>query len=236
MTIQHNLPIDDAANSNPNNVANPSNEPHTEQQQQPLPPIIYPKRKRKRQLFTKDVENLLYAMGDRPYSLDPTVSALEDILVDFISRLSHTMVHYAASQGRNRIKLNDLAFALRNDPLKLGRMLYILEQSQKIEKAKKLFDEEQGGSSDKKGGAFGKIGDDDDEDDDGDGDGEDDGDGDGEGEGEGRDGEGEGGGGTDGSGKKKKKVVELDENGKPKKRKYKKRKVDDGSSSKGTTG
>ena len=89
-------------------------------------------------------------MGDRPYSLDSTVSALEDILVDFISRLSHTMVNYASSQGRNRIKLNDLEFALRNDPLKLGLMLYILEQSHKIERAKKLFDEEQGGPDKKR--------------------------------------------------------------------------------------
>lgn len=168
-------------------------------------------------------------MGDRPYSLDSTVSALEDILVDFISKLSHTMVHYAASQGRNRIKLNDLAFALRNDPLKLGRLLYILEQSQKIERAKKLFDEEQGG--DKKRDVFAKIGEEDDdeeEDEDGDGDGE-------EGYGYGGGSGGGGGdagneGGDDGdvSGKKsKKKKVELDENGKPKKRKYKKRKLED---------
>lgn len=218
--FEPNLPPKDATNIN-SNVSNQSNQQNTELEQQ-LPPILYPKRKRKRQLFTKDIENLLYAMGDRPYSLDSTVSALEDILVDFISRLSHTMVNYASSQGRNRIKLNDLAFALRNDPLKLGRMLYILEQSHKIERAKKLFDEEQGGP-DKKRDMFGKIGDDDEDEDDGDSDGE------------GREGNGVGGDGNGGNttGKKKKKV-ELDENGKPKKRKYKKRKLEDGST-KGTT-
>lgn len=203
---EQNLPTDSgAAATNSNNASDSSN---TESN---LPPILYSKRK-KRQLFTKDIENLLYAMGDRPYSLNSTVSALEDILVDFISRLSHTMVHYAASQGRNRIKLNDLAFALRNDPLKLGRMMYILEQSHKIERAKKLFDEEQG-TLDKKGDLFGKLGDDDEDEEDGEGDGK---------EGEAVSKQGESGSG-DAVGKKKRKV-ELDETGKPKKRKYTKRK------------
>ncbi|CAK9442366.1 uncharacterized protein LODBEIA_P61090 [Lodderomyces beijingensis] len=106
-----------------------------------LPPIAYPKRKRKG-LFLKDIENMLYAMGDTPFSLESTINAVEDILVEYIATLSTQMVHRAASQGRrNRIKLNDLAFVLRNDPLKLSRMLYFLEQSRKIEKAKKMFDD-----------------------------------------------------------------------------------------------
>ncbi|EMG45892.1 TAF13 Transcription initiation factor TFIID subunit 13 [Candida maltosa Xu316] len=108
----------------------------------PLPPITNPKRKRKRQkLFAKDIENLLYAMGDRPVSTDATVNALEDVLVEYISQLSYSMVNFAKSQNRTRVKLNDLAFSLRNDPLKLARFRYILEQSYKIEKAKRMFDD-----------------------------------------------------------------------------------------------
>ncbi|KAI5959918.1 uncharacterized protein KGF55_005150 [Candida pseudojiufengensis] len=108
-----------------------------------LPPIQYNRKKSKtRKLFSKDIENLLYSMGDQPYSLDSTISTLEDLLIEFITQLSTKMVNYASSQGRNRIKLNDLAFVLRNDPLKLSRMLYILEQQQRIEKAKKLFEED----------------------------------------------------------------------------------------------
>ncbi|KAI3404607.1 hypothetical protein KGF56_002602 [Candida oxycetoniae] len=118
---------------------------------QNLPPIQYPKRKRKG-LFTKDIENILYAMGDTPFSHESTVNAVEDILIEYIATLATQMVDRAVSQGRrNRIKLNDLAFVLRNDPLKLSRMLYILEQSHKIEKAKKMFDDEaQDGTGKKK--------------------------------------------------------------------------------------
>ena len=107
-----------------------------------LPPITNPKRKRKRQkLFTKDIENLLYAMGDRPVSTDATVNALEDVLVEYITQVSYSMVNFAKSQNRTRVKLNDLAFTLRNDPAKLARFRYILEQSYKIERAKRMFDD-----------------------------------------------------------------------------------------------
>lgn len=216
----------------------------------PLPPVIYPKRKRKG-LFTKDIENLLFAMGDAPYTQESTINAIEDILIDYVTMLASKMVHRASSQGRrNRIKLNDLAFVLRHDPLKLSRMLYILEQSHRIEKAKKMFndDDDAQDASGKKvkrkgGGLFDdeSDGDDDEEDDGGDGE-------NGEGGGErgvhyneedGEDGEG----GSkeesllgepvlDAEGniirrkrKYKKRAVEYDENGNVIKKKYKKRKT-----------
>ncbi|EGW29914.1 uncharacterized protein SPAPADRAFT_63545 [Spathaspora passalidarum NRRL Y-27907] len=116
---------------------------------QSLPPITQAKRKRRKQrLFTKDIENLLYAMGDRPVSTDATVSALEDILVEYLTDLSGQILMFARSQGRSRIKMNDLAFALRRDPLKLARFQYIIEQSQKIERAKKMFEDKANDYSD----------------------------------------------------------------------------------------
>ncbi|CAI5760300.1 unnamed protein product [Candida verbasci] len=110
--------------------------------QEQLPPITFQRKKRKRQrLFTKDIENLLYAMGDKPVSTELTVNTLEDILVDYITQLSYQMLNFARTQNRTRIKLNDLAFVLRNDPLGLARFQYIMEQSYKIERAKKMFDD-----------------------------------------------------------------------------------------------
>lgn len=102
-----------------------------------IPP---PRRRRRARLFSKDIETLLYSLGDGPVSLDSTVGCLEDCLVEFLSDLSHESLKYARSHGRSRIKIDDLPFALRNDPLKLGRMNYIREQLAKIEKAKKLYD------------------------------------------------------------------------------------------------
>ncbi|RKP30270.1 TFIID-18kDa-domain-containing protein [Metschnikowia bicuspidata] len=97
-------------------------------------------RRRKRQLFNKDIENLLYAMGDGPVSLDATVACLEDCLVDYLTDLAHEALRYARSQGRSRVKIYDLPFALRHDPMKLGRMNYIRDQLIKIERAKKMYD------------------------------------------------------------------------------------------------
>lgn len=102
-----------------------------------LPP---PRRRRRPRLFTKDIETILYAMGDGPISLDSTVKCLEDCLVEFLSELSHGALQFARSHGRSRIKIDDIPFALRNDPQKLGRMNYIREQLAKIEKAKKMYD------------------------------------------------------------------------------------------------
>ncbi|KAI5949334.1 hypothetical protein KGF54_005569 [Candida jiufengensis] len=175
-----------------------------------LPSIQATKRKSKnRKLFAKDIENLLYSMGDQPYSLESTISALEDLLIEFITKLSTSMVNYAKTQGRNRIKLNDLAFALKNDPLKLSRMLYILEQQQRIEKAKKLFEEDND-----------KVKMDDDDDDNNSND-EDDGENDNDEENLQNDDNQN----LTATGRKKykKRAVEYDEDGKPKRKKYKKR-------------
>lgn len=127
------------------------------------------KRKRKPRLFTKDIENLLFAMGDRPALTDATVAALEDVLTEYLVELCHKFQAYAHTQGRTRVKMNDLVFALRNDPLKLARLEYIVDQNDRIQRAKKMFEAKTGnfsenGDKGKKG--FADLDDDDDEDDD----------------------------------------------------------------------
>ncbi|GEQ71260.1 hypothetical protein JCM33374_g4941 [Metschnikowia sp. JCM 33374] len=79
-------------------------------------------------------------MGDGPVSLDSTINCLEDCLVEFLTDLSQESLQFARMHGRSRIKVDDVPFALRNDPPKLGRMDYIRESLAKIEKAKKLYD------------------------------------------------------------------------------------------------
>jgi transcription initiation factor TFIID subunit 13 len=107
-----------------------------------LPPITnLKKRRRKQRIFQKDIEALLYGMGDGPILSDQTVGALEDILQEYLMDLCHKTLGYAKSQGRSRIKMNDICFTLRNDPLKLARFQYILEQTYRIERAKKMLDD-----------------------------------------------------------------------------------------------
>lgn len=73
-------------------------------------------------------------------SQESTVNCLEDCLLEFLQDCSHELLQYARSQGRTRIKVDDLPFALRNDPSKLGRMHYIRESLAKITEAKKMYD------------------------------------------------------------------------------------------------
>lgn len=97
------------------------------------------KRRKRQRIFQKDIETLLYGMGD--LLLDPTVAALEDILQEYLLDLCNQTLVYAKSQGRSRIKMTDLAFAIRNDPLKLARYEYINEQTLRIDRAKKMLDD-----------------------------------------------------------------------------------------------
>lgn len=104
-------------------------------------PTLNPKRKKKQRLFTKDIEQLLYSLGDSSYGYEPTVNALEEVLIEFLTDLCHNTSIYAKAHGRNKVKMDDFPFALRNDPLKLARIEYIIKQSQRIEKVKKMFDD-----------------------------------------------------------------------------------------------
>lgn len=114
--------------------------------------VVPPNRKRKRKprLFSKDIENLLFALGDRPALTDGTIAALEDVLIEYLVDLCHKFQSYAHTQGRTRVKMNDVVFALRNDPLKLARLEYIVEQNDRIQRAKKMFEA--------KTGSFAEIG------------------------------------------------------------------------------
>lgn len=80
-------------------------------------------------------------MGDGPVSLDSTVNCLEDCLVEYLSDMMHETSQFAKSQGRSKIKQDDLPFALRNDPMKLGRLEDIKELLNKITRARNMLDE-----------------------------------------------------------------------------------------------
>lgn len=87
-------------------------------------------------------------------------------MVEYLVDLSSKILTFAKSQGRSRIKMNDLAFALRNDPLKLARFQYIIEQNHRIERAKKLFEDKTGNFNEGSTGNSGRNMDDSDEDED----------------------------------------------------------------------
>ncbi|KAG7193243.1 Transcription initiation factor TFIID subunit 13 [Scheffersomyces spartinae] len=100
------------------------------------------KRKRKQRLFLKDVAQLLWALGDPSPSNEATITALDDILVEWVVDLCHKLQRYAKAHGRTRVKMDDVPFTLRNDPAKLARFQHLTEQIVRILEARRLFDDD----------------------------------------------------------------------------------------------
>ncbi|KAG5358139.1 Transcription initiation factor TFIID subunit 13 [Yarrowia sp. B02] len=102
-------------------------------------------RKRKRtNLFVNDIKPLLYAFGDVSEPYPETVAALEDILTDYIVDTCHEAAKMAEIAGRQKIKVDDFKFLLRNDPRKLGRAEELLVLQKEFVEARKAFDSTEG--------------------------------------------------------------------------------------------
>lgn len=98
----------------------------------------YPRGKQRQ--FTGDLKSLLYAFGDCSAPHIDTIHTLEDVVASHL--LDIVMEANKARTIRNGSKLteNDLNFALRRDPVKLGRVNDLFNLNKEITKAKKMID------------------------------------------------------------------------------------------------
>ena len=81
---------------------------------------------------------MMYAFGDE----DPTpgsIAVMEDILIDYITELCTQAGK--VSGPRQKVKVDDFKFVLRNDAKKLGRVEELLSMQKEIQQSRKLFDE-----------------------------------------------------------------------------------------------
>lgn len=98
----------------------------------------YPRGKQRQ--FTADLKSLLYAFGDSSMPHIDTIHTLEDVVTSHL--LDVIMEANKARTVRNGSKLteHDLNFALRRDPIKLGRVNDLFNLNKEITKAKKMID------------------------------------------------------------------------------------------------
>ncbi|EJS42498.1 taf13p [Saccharomyces arboricola H-6] len=96
---------------------------------------------KKTNLFNKDVSSLLYAYGDVPQPLQATVQCLDELVSGYLVDICTNAFHTAQNSQRNKLRLEDLKFALRNDPVKLGRAEELIATNKLITEAKKQFNE-----------------------------------------------------------------------------------------------
>jgi len=83
----------------------------------------------------------MYAFGDDPDPLPESVQVLDEIVTEYIADMCHDAARLAAQARRNKIKVDDFKYALRNDPKKLGRVEELLVMSKVIADARKQFDD-----------------------------------------------------------------------------------------------
>jgi transcription initiation factor TFIID subunit 13 len=86
------------------------------------------------------VSSLLVAFGDHPPPLPATISALDEILTDFIIETCHYAALSASYSRRQKIKSDDFKFVLRRDEVLLGRVQEQLWRERKLKEDRKMVD------------------------------------------------------------------------------------------------
>jgi len=88
----------------------------------------------------QELQHFLFAHGDVPQSLETTKKVLDELITDFITELCFEAHRSASLAGRQKIKLDDIRFACRKNPLYLGKIEEMLDKKSEIDKTRKLMD------------------------------------------------------------------------------------------------
>ncbi|CAA0831975.1 Transcription initiation factor TFIID subunit 13 [Striga hermonthica] len=97
--------------------------------------------KRKRGMFQKELQHMMYGFGDELHPLPETVSLVEDIVVEYVTDMA-SLVHKAQDVASKRGKLmtEDFLFLIRKDLPKLNRCTELLSMNEELKQARKAFD------------------------------------------------------------------------------------------------
>lgn len=85
----------------------------------------------------------LIAHGDSRQPLPETIRVLDEILTEFIQGVSFEAARVAQLAGRQKVKYEDFQFAMRKNPVFLGKAAENKELREILEKQRKTFTEEQ---------------------------------------------------------------------------------------------
>lgn len=99
--------------------------------------------KYKQKLFSNDLKALLCAYGDSSSPNADTIQALEDILISYLADIMTEANKARVLQKKNKLTVEDIMFALRKDPVKLGRAYDLKEMDRQITMAKKMFGDDE---------------------------------------------------------------------------------------------
>ena len=103
-------------------------------------------------LILHSVTQALYAYGDDKFPLPETVRVLDEIATDFIIETCFSAAKSAECCGRSKLKVDDFKFAIRGDPMLLGRVNELLAMDKHISTARKAFKTDEGREGLERGG------------------------------------------------------------------------------------
>jgi len=92
----------------------------------------------RRRYFSKELRCMLYGYGDDRNPYTETVDFLEDLVMEFITEMTHN----AMDIGRaGRVQVEDIIFLVRKHPRMYARVRELLTMNEELKKARKAFDE-----------------------------------------------------------------------------------------------
>ncbi|XP_015693784.1 transcription initiation factor TFIID subunit 13 [Oryza brachyantha] len=94
--------------------------------------------KRKRGVFQKDLQHMMYGFGDDANPLPETVALVEDIVVEYVTDLVHKAQNVASKRGK--LLTEDFLYLIRKDVRKLHRATELLSMNEELKQARKAFD------------------------------------------------------------------------------------------------
>ncbi|KAL5730006.1 Transcription initiation factor TFIID subunit 13 [Ranunculus cassubicifolius] len=97
-----------------------------------------PSFKRKRGVFQKDLQHMMYGFGDDQNPLPETVALLEDIAVEYVTDLVNKAQEIASKRGK--LLTEDFLYLIRKDRPKLKRCTELLSMNEELKQARKAFE------------------------------------------------------------------------------------------------
>lgn len=92
----------------------------------------------RKRIFSKELRCMMYGFGDDQNPYTESVDLLEDLVIEFITELTHK----AMEIGRTgRVQVEDIIFLVRKDRRKYARVKDLLTMNEELKKARKAFDE-----------------------------------------------------------------------------------------------
>nr|GMD03011.1 transcription initiation factor TFIID subunit 13 [Ipomoea batatas]GMD05268.1 transcription initiation factor TFIID subunit 13 [Ipomoea batatas] len=94
--------------------------------------------KRKRGMFQKDLQHMMYGFGDDANPLLETMSLVEDIVTEYVTDMVHKAQDVATKRGK--LLTEDFLFLIRKDLPKLHRCTELLSMNEELKQARKAFE------------------------------------------------------------------------------------------------